>query len=273
MNLFSICLLNNPEIEIQFQTYVNPLQPTEKNILKKFGDKILNHGQIGINMKPMVLLDFLISKRYLNIYEWVDHISKRASISKNKILEDKLDSYYKKRIAFDQYFDRGKEFNYGTLNIGGLGAIRYGEYYVILEKAKLKNSGELGFLESDSLRTYITPTLSVNDADLRKHCATDTHVHLLATLKHATDILRLQESEWASLLCNNDDYVEAIFDTKILPEQILTVRFPKLDYDLYWEYAFNEHRDKVSELDRYRVDTFSKIDEYLTNLGVNWENV
>jgi hypothetical protein len=273
MDFFSTCTLNDPELERLFNDLISTLTPYEVTILIHFTDKIINEGQVSINMRPTTLLDFLASSRYLNIYQWADLVLRRAAKSKDEILKDKLGDYYEKRITFDHHFDNGEDFNYGTLNIGGLGAERYGEYSVIVDREKIKSVGKLGYLDADSLRTYVTTSLTIDDATLSRHCSSDSYNHFLAALKHAHDILKESENRWPIIVCNSDDYIEAIFDVNLQPDQIITVRIAKSDFDLYWEYAFNEHREKLSELDRFRVDIFARIDEYLYNLGINWQEV
>ena len=75
------------------------------------------------------------------------------------------------------------------------------------------------------------------------------------------------------MLCNAADYIEAILHGELMPRNLEAVRISKLDFDLYWEYAYNEFRTKLSELDRFRVDSFAAIDEALHALGVTWEMV
>lgn len=273
LNLFVTCAENNPVLEREFNNLISTLSASDRDVLLRFSDRIARDGQVAINMRPMTLLDFLASERCLNIYEWVDLILRKSSKGRDEILRDKLGAYYERRITFDGYFIGGQEFRYGTLNIGGLGTNRYGEYCVVIDVIKLSGEGELGYLGGDSLRSYMTMTPEVDEPELRNHCATDSHKQFLAALKHAAEVARIADDQWPNLICNHGEYIEAIFTGNLHPDQILTVRIARTDYELYWEYAFNEHRERLSEVDRYRVDTFARIDEYLDNLGVSWEQV
>ncbi len=184
-----------------------------------------------------------------------------------------MGDYYDPRIAFDHHFEQGEEFNYGALSIGGLGADRFGEYCVVLDHTSVPTQFQVGYLRGDSLRTYMTDDLTVDEAKLKQECAADSHKPLLATLKHASEVVTIQEDLWPSLVSNHDEYIEAIFTGEMRAGKVKSVRISKTDYELYYNYAYNEHREKLDELDRYRVDTFSRIDEYLEQAGITWEEI
>lgn len=273
MDFFAVCAANATDLEKDFDRALSGRPDDERNKLNTFASIVQREGRISINMRPTSLLDFLASDRMFNIYEWADHVVRKSRKTKEEILEEKLKDFYEKRMIFDHHFDRGEEFYYGCLNIGGLGTDRYGEYCVILHQASVCAEYEIGYLQGDSLRTYVSDDPVIDEAKLQSECATESHKHLLATIKHEGEILHADENQWPSILCNHDEYMEAIYIGEVLPAHIETVRISKIDYELYWDYAYNEFREKLGELDRYRVDTFSRIDEYLESIGKGWETV
>jgi hypothetical protein len=176
-------------------------------------------------------------------------------------------------MAFDQHFDGGLEFRYGALNIGGLGAYHFGEYCPVFKHCDVTAQCTIGYLKGDSLNDYTTAEPRVDEAKLGADCAADSHKHMLATLKHAAALTKRSPDEWPQMLCSSHDYVEAIFRGELKSNNLESVRFGKLDFDLYWEYAYREFTEKLSELDRYRTETFAAIDERLQALGVPWETI
>ena len=224
-------------------------------------------------MRPMVLLDFLRHDRLLNIHEWAERISTRSGKPATEILREKLGPYHERRMAFDQHFDHGMKFRYGALSIGGLGATRFGEYCAIFKHAEVLAQCEVGYLKGDSLNDYVGPGPGVDEMKLQAECATDASKHFLATTKHIADAASQPRDAWAKMLCSADNYVEVIFQGTLRSGNLGAVRISKLDFELYWECAYNEFREKLSELERFRVDAFAVIDEALHDLGATWETV
>jgi len=175
-------------------------------------------------------------------------------------------------LAFDSFFESGLEFRYGALNIGGLGASRFGEYCAIFHEGP---AGCIhGYLKGDSLNHYMAVGPKVDEDLLRVDCATEALKHMLLTLKHASEATAKPAANWPEMICNADCYAEAIIvQGDLKAARLSCVRIGKVDFDLYFEYAFREFSERLSELDRYRVDAFAQIDERLQALGISWETV
>jgi hypothetical protein len=270
MNFHTLCDSNTAHIETRYADCL-AVGGAARIRLEAFASRVSHTGAISVNMRPTVLLDFLHSGSHQNIHEWVDKILPHSSKTKAAILQEKLGDYYERRLAFDGFFDSGEQFHYGALTIGGLGPVRYGEYCVVVSSAAIGARGTVGYLLRDSLSGYVTSDAKVDVNSLEKDCALDSQKHCLATVKHAFGLSAASEDAWPTMLCSGDDYVEAIFTGGLRSADATTVRIARIDYELYWEYAFNEFRSKLSELDRFRVDTFAQIVEKLETLGVGLE--
>ena len=128
-------------------------------------------------------------------------------------------------------------------------------------------------MRSDSLQRFVALELKINEAKLASECASESHKHMLAAAKHADQVAGSARDHWAQMLYSGEDYVEVILKGDLSPRNLRAVRVSVLDYELYWEYAYNEFRTRLSELERYRVDTFAHIDEQLDALHIPWETV
>ena len=271
MNFSTMCQENTSRLEDLFTECLS--RSTDKACIQEFATAVERNGRIGINMRPTVVLNFLISGTHLNVHEWADEIALRSRKDKQTILREKLGPFYENRIAFDLYFEGGEQFRYGALNIGGVGTEYYGEYCVILQHASICATHEIGYLMGDSLSSYVIAGPRVNESKLRQECAPDSHKHCLATIKHSSKIESLAPDAWSSMLCSTVNYIEAIVRGELRPDGVEAVRISKADYDLYWEYAFNEFTGRLTEVDRYRVDTFASIVEHLNSWRIRLQEV
>ena len=81
-----------------------------------------------------------------------------------------LKSFYKSRMAFELAFENGEEFKYSALNIGGLGAEKYGAYCVLLKREQVEKYSSLAFIKEDSLK-YVDDSHVVNIEQLSQDIA------------------------------------------------------------------------------------------------------
>lgn len=273
MNFLELCERNETHLSSLFDDLLNNADGAARPLLVEFADVVAKKGRIGVNMRPMVLLDFLVTDRWLNIHQWAKKVSTRGGKPIRDLLREKLRDYFDRRMAFDGHFESGLEFRYGALNIGGLGAHRFGEYCAIFRQEALAGCG-FGYLKGDSLNHYMAVGPRVDEDRLQVECATEGQKHILLTIKHSSEAGTKPSHQWPDMVCNPDCYAEAIIVKGDLKAGHLScIRIGKLDFDLYWEYAFLEFSERLSELDRYRVDSFAAIDERLQVLGVSWETV
>lgn len=273
MDFFSLCEQNDQPLKKKYDELISGSAEPAMVLIGAFCQKVVDEGVISKNMKPMDLRSFFEDGKLLNIYEWAAEISKHSKTKVvDQIVAERLDEYFEKRKKFDEFFPEFDKPNYGALNIGnGLGAISYGEYCITFQPNKLRDLGKLGYLSADSLNMFVSETLEVDVDGIKINCSTDQSKQFLAALKHSDDILEKESKLWAETLCGENAYIEAIFPNKVEPQHIYSVRISKIDYDIYWDYAFEEFREKLDELQRYKVNDFRKITDYLREHNLDWE--
>jgi hypothetical protein len=271
MNLFDIAIKNASSIEKRFHGEQSRLTSSEADCLGRFIDRVDQHGCVAINMRQMVLLNFLLYGQHQNIYEWARSVAIYSSMSTDDILREKLKTYYERRIAFDTFFHRGDEFHYGTLNLAGMGPTYYGNFCAAFKDAPFSTRLKTAYLRSDSLKTYVDASSNVDRVAIEEDATPHTHKHYLAGIKHANSTYYTPETEWPSMLCSNVDYIEAVFVGSSTPDDLEEVRMLKSDYELFFHYAFEEFREKLSEADRALVDGFVMILKYLKSHGIHLE--
>jgi hypothetical protein len=271
MNLFSTANRNGAAIERRFHNELSLLTPEEADDLERFVDIVKQQGRVAINMRQMVLLNFLTFEKHHNIYEWAQLVASYSSMTVDDILREKLKAYYERRVAFDSFFHRGNEFHYGTLSLAGMGLTYYGNFCSAFRDETFSTSVEIAYLRDDSLKTYVNAPDIVDSAAIERDATPHTHKHYLAGIKHAGGSYHIPETQWPSMLCSNTDFIEAVFVRSLTPDDLQEVRMLKSDYDLFFHYAFEEFREKLSEADRALVDGFVMILKHLRDRGVHLE--
>jgi len=69
MNFAETCRANAPNLEKSFEEAIGAADAATSAVLTRFAERIVREGCVGINMRPMVLLDFLNRNYLLNIHE------------------------------------------------------------------------------------------------------------------------------------------------------------------------------------------------------------
>lgn len=174
-------------------------------------------------------------------------------------------------MAFDHTFEDGEKLKYAALNIGGPGSTRYGDYCVVIKRDQSEQYSDLAFIKEDSLN-YVQNN-SVNLTKLSQDIANRESIHVLACIKHESDIKGCNADGWAGIICCDECYIEAITRDEILSGQIDCVRMPKRVYDIYYEYLFKEFISEISEMEKYQLHILLGIFKQLDNLGIKMEVV
>jgi hypothetical protein len=273
-DLFEAALLNRPSLEERLAGLLSSITATDSARLRKFAEVTAEAGRVSINMPQGTLINFLVSGRHQNLYEWAAERAKCSSKPPDEITREKLGAYYERRMAFDGFFRHGTSFRYGTLNIGGLGCrVPYGEFCLVFKDCLSKNREESAYLRSDTLNTYLLPGCVIDEAAIRTDAAPHSHRHLLAAIKCGLDASKRSEDEWPALLCSERDFIEAIFTGEAAVGDLEAVRMAKADHELYFDYAFEDFRAKLSASDRLLIETFVAILILLERHGVPLELV
>ncbi|MBF0345589.1 MAG: hypothetical protein HQL06_15345 [Nitrospirae bacterium] len=178
--------------------------------LQDFRGVIDDGWGFSVNMHSKALMGFLESGKLKNIYDIIrDELGDTANVNDfDRRLEERLKGYYALRKEFDAIFDKSERFKYGSLYIAGLGAAKYGPFCIILKKDIIKSRSSVAFIKSDSLNCYVRAG-RIDSGLLCKDTADRGHVSLLAAVKHGEN-LDSDSTRWYYMICNRDDYIEAI---------------------------------------------------------------
>ena len=272
MNLFEEAAARSADLEDRFDQIRSTLTRSEWGFVEKFVRWVSHHGSVGINMRQSVLLAFLTTNEYQNIYEWAEFVSSVSHQPSQDILRKRLGIYYERRTFFDDNFEGGQKFRYGTLITTGVGAILYGDYCTVLTDDARAHL-ELAYLMRDSLKTYFLPGNKLDTKSLTEQIAVESVKHILAAIKLYREIPVTHESRWGALLCSKDDYLEAVFNGSIAAEDVKEVRLSKSDYDLYFYLAFDGFREKLDTATRALIEGFAFIVKLANSKGIHLEVV
>jgi hypothetical protein len=188
--------------------------------------RVLADGRVSINRKPEAMLGFLELGRLLNQFEFVERLARDQGRPFDDVLREVLRSFYDRRLVFEDAMGGGQRFYYAAMNIGGLGAPRYGPYCLVMRHGPSSSPlQEPIWVREDSLKG---PWWTVND-ELDEPCLSDgvavpPEGHVLTALKLTEGGTPGPESGWAECVCNHDEYVEALFTTAPALGDALVVR-------------------------------------------------
>jgi hypothetical protein len=273
LNLFSVAEANADSLLARFRAVREAESEERALLLNRFASRVHERGRISINMPMSVLEQFLSRGEYLNVHELVSWEATHSSKSAEQLLQERLPDYYERRIAFDRSLEQGEEFRYGFLSIGGPGASAYGEFCVVFQDSFPAELLGLAYLPTDSLRRYLLPGPTLDREALSQDAAPHSQRHCLATLKHAAALTDLPEDRWPTLLCSAEDYIEAIFLGTPTPEAVSGVCLPRINFETYYYFAFEEARSQLSKDDRHLADAFKSILRLLENRDLDLEDV
>ncbi len=264
LNLFLLCQENTNFLEGQIQHKKQSISSqVDLHKLEKFVEHIRQSGRITINMPQSILLDIITNKKHKNIYEWAESQAEISAHSSEYFLKKRLGVYYEKRLSFDSLFLESKKFRYGALNIEGMGSSAYGSFCIVLKPFSPKRASKSAYLQSDSLNTYLQSNNDVDIDLLKQELAPHTHRHILAGTKLADRIFTELETKWPFLLCSKSDYIEVIFTGNVTPRNLESVRIGQTEYDLLLDFAINGFQQNMSLEERYLVQGFLTILQYL----------
>lgn len=269
VDLFDLAKNNDPRLEENFQRLLETASEAARVKLREFATLVEHSGFVSLNLRIVSLLAFLDSGRQWNVFEWAEAESEVSGREADDHLRERLGVWYPKRTAFEDSFVGGREFHYGALNIGGLGAKRYGTCCAVTLQRFLDRE-RLVFLHSDSLRDFVDEHARVLHDVLRVSVASKGSHHHLAATKHAEDCP--ESGDWHRMLCSSAGYVEAIFRGSATVDELGVVRFPKSEYDEIQDLTLGILiGDTVKDADRIRVTQFGKLTQQLETRSIPLE--
>jgi hypothetical protein len=258
MDVFGIAEQNADQLDNRFMRLVQAVSAPTKDRLKKFVDSVARDGRIGVNMRPWVVVDLIQNDRHLNMYEAANEAADISGKDCDGILRARLGKWYARRLAFAARFQDGQRFRYGALNIGELGATNYGTFCTVLVQ-NFPADRRVAYVKTDSLRGYTDSAGNVDDATLRNDVAGQDRCHVLAALKHATQIESREDDKWPNMLCSNDDYIEVLFVADICCKSVEEVRVSSRELAIAEELCFDAHGRKLTEEEKSLASIYLNI--------------
>jgi hypothetical protein len=149
-DLFELASGNSTHLEREWDKLVSRLAPEERETAVVFFETVAGQGRVAINLKPHELDSFLASEEYLNVHERARREDAGAAAAREESLRRALRNFYSRRVAFDRSFEGGEDFIYGALSIGGLGAVKYGDFCMIL-RTPGHSGRKVAYLKVDAL--------------------------------------------------------------------------------------------------------------------------
>lgn len=232
MNLFTACADNGIRLKERYDGF----SEEERSKAEPFLNAIQTEGRLSVNRRPAPLLGILQERVYCNIYRFAQRESVKEGKSAEEIMREKLPAdYFAKRSAFDNFFEAGTSFLYSALNIGNAGSVHYGEYCIIW-KSEIRPAYAIGYLNGDSLNCFMKDAHTVDAEKLTVSCACHETKQYLALEKLGEAVLSEGEKLWANRLCNDKEYIEAIFENgtgEISVSYVEEIRLPESKLDEY----------------------------------------
>jgi hypothetical protein len=248
------------------------------SILDSFTEFVEEKWTVSVNMDLLAIYDLLISGKYKNVYEVKGELAQELrrheglGVSLESALKGHLKSYYRPTTAFDRAFKNGEKFRYGALNIGGLGAYKYGEFCVVFGKKQVREYSALVFIKQDSLKYVNSNVLDIEQ--LLQDTANKECIHLLVALKHEGYIESTPDHRWPSMVCCSEDYVEAITTDDILDIHIGTVRTSKKFIKPYFDNLFRFYASEpLDDFTKYELSLFRYMLRFLDERGIELEEL
>jgi len=277
MNIFDIANQNLDNLKTQYKLLKERHEDQNNlDILSNFVKLVKNKWAFSINMGLGTLNIFLIAGRYKNVYELKKEQGgklrevRKLEISDEQAVKGHLKGYYRSRVTFNRTVEDGEKFKYGALNIGGLGLERYGECCVVIKRKQSEEYSSLAFIKEDSLE-YVEGD-SVNIERLSQDIANRECVHALVALKHENEIGGFPFDEWASMICCDESYIEAITTDEIENGHIGSVRMSKTVYDRYFiDYLSKDFTSEISEEEMLKLRMLDGILKLLDARGIKLE--
>lgn len=235
--------------------------------------RVHSDGRASMNRKPDAMLGFLEDGRLFNQFEFAERRAREQSRPVDDVLREGLGRYYDRRLAFEHAMGGGRRFYYAAMNIGGLGAPRYGPYCVVLRQGPaVAMPSEPLWVEEDSLKGPWWTEDGLDEGCLSQSVALPSDGHVLAALKLTNAGVPGPESEWANRLCNHDEYMEALLTTAPRTEDVLAVR-ASASYVADLEQRALESLRGPTPLPEPSFRVYEQIRDKLDEHGIRWEEV
>ena len=278
MNIFDMADENSDSLRSRYDSLRTRFQ-SQSNlpILDEFTELIKDSWTISVNVKQWDINSLLISGRYENVREVkrkdAERLQKyreeleeyrKLELPLDKALEGHLKNYHVSRLIFESEFEDGEKFKYAALNIGGLGAQKYGLYCVVFKRKQIKEYSTLVFAREDSLNKYVDYRHGVNVRQLAEDISNRECVHCMTALKHEGGIESTAVCDWPSMICCSQDYIEAITADDLPVAHIDSIRVSKKYFKPHFDLLYKHWLSEVSDdSEKYRLTVFKNMLELM----------
>lgn len=275
MNLFRIAE-ENTDYLLNKYALLRGKYTRENNLhlVTHFLKLVKDQWNLSINLKIHDLNLFFIEGKYKNKYDLekeTKDYSKLKYLNNSKKSTIKKKELNKKRDIFDNSFNSGRKNKYLSLNIGGLGIKKYGNFCLIIKRNHTQKYKSLAFIKEDSLN-YVNYD-KINIEKLKKEISNRNYVHLLAVLKHEDDICPEFIERCANLICCSENYIEAITQEKVHTSHIECVRINRDEYNSYFLLNFYTENKYKFAFERIRSYMFLGVIKLLKKHNIKLEKV
>lgn len=276
MNLFDMADQNSVNLEERYRKLETECgSDHEQECLRKFASFVKDNWRMSINMQLSVVLDFLEFGRYKNIYELKkdqrkeleDETGQKPPVEEG--IHRHLRSWYGPRTTFDRSFDDGEQLKYGCVNTGGLGSEGFGPYCAVMKRENTDTYSRFVFIKLDSAENYVNKGVKVDE--LSQDVANREHVHHLATVKHHEDVRSKPETDWASMICCSEDYIEAATTDDIVSGHVGIVRMSKTEHATVYECLYKAFNRETEEMELYQLLDFRLLRKRMQELQIELE--
>lgn len=260
MNLFEVARDNAAAYLQRYEDLRSTTDPAAVPALERFFQAVEQDGRLAVNRRQTVLVRFLALRgRFYNLYEWADYLAGISGRPREELLREQLKDWYDRRMVFDHHLEHGERLRYGALNLGGLGSVHFGDYCLVFAESFAAGLAELAWLPADSLKTYLLPDGTVDEAGLRRDACPHSHRHHLAALKHGAEAAAAPEAHWPALLCSHAGFLEGLFVAQPSPGDLQAVRMKRSDFDLYMHFMVDGLLNRMGQSDNQLLQEFDTL--------------
>lgn len=270
-DLFLIAEQSGPDLDARYAKSFPDQAPSSAG--HRLCEAVAHRGRVSLNTRPENLRRILESGRFRNEYDLAEEEARRTGRDREQLRRERLGRWYEPRTEFEARVGGGSRLLYGALNIGGLGAPRYGSFCVVTSRRAARGESRLAFLQEDSLIGFRSPDGTLDDASLRRGIATPCRAGRLAALKHEDALAGTRDAEWSSMMCADTCYIEAALSDAPTVQQIEEVRVSSAEMSRIQASAREVLGQRVSSSDALDVHQLARIRQELAKLRISLTEV
>ena len=138
-----------------------------------------------------------------------------------------------------------------------------------MNQRQLRKHMSVVFIKEDSL--YYVQGDQTDIKRLGQEISDKESVHLLAALKHEHTIKSIPPDEWASLICCDECYIEAVTIDDISNKHIENIRVSKKYYDFMSDLFYKDFISEISDEEKTLLYDFKIMREISKKEGIEFE--